>query len=137
MIPKLAVSAIIVNNGKVLLARRNKNPEKEKWGLVGGLGGFRDYSDPEEVVKAEVKFDLNTEFIIEKFLDYSFYTGREGPVVTLHFIGKIKGDIKLNTSQASEYKFFSKQEFLKIDKKDIAFNHKEVLDKYFKGKVID
>ena len=131
MTPKLVVSAIILQDGKILLVKRNKFPEKNKWAMPGGLGAFKDFPDPKEAVEEEVKFDLNTEFLLEKFFDYSFYVGEEGPTVTLHFIGKIKGNLKLNPNETSEYKFFSKQEILNMPKEDFAFSHKEVLERYF------
>jgi len=132
MVPNLIVSAIIVENGKILLVKRNKKPEKDRWALPGGLGAFKDFPDPKEAIKEEVKFDLNTEFLLEKFFDYNFYIGEEGPMVALHFIGKIRGNIELNPKEISKYKFFSEQEILSMAEEGFAFEHKKVLEKYFK-----
>src|SRR3989338_6646579 len=85
----LITSAIICSEGKVLLLKRNKEPEKGKWSLPGGVGSLKKYPNPVDAVKNEVKYDLGVAFIVDSFFDYSFYEGKEGPAVVLHFIGKI------------------------------------------------
>ena len=128
--PKIVTSAIIIENNKVLLVKRKKYPEENKWALPGGLGSFKKYSDPKEVIKDEVKYDLKTEFKIESFHTYSFYTGLEGPMITLHFIGSISNPIP-NTESIIEYKYFSKEDIENLGKDNIAFDHYNVLIKYF------
>ena len=125
----LITSAIICNKDKVLLIKRNKEPDKGKWALPGGTGSFKKYPNPIDAVKDEVKYDLKAEFIIDSFFNYSFYEGKEGSAVTLHFKGKLLSNPNPNKDEVSEWKYFSQNEL----QENIAFDHKEVLKRFFEN----
>ena len=125
----LITSAIICSEGKVLLLKRNREPEKGKWSLPGGVGSLKKYPNPVDAVKNEVKYDLGVAFIVDSFFDYSFYEGKEGPAVVLHFIGKITGKPILNKTEIVDWKFFSQKEL----PDEIAFNNQNILKKFFEN----
>ncbi|MBS3151212.1 NUDIX hydrolase [Candidatus Woesearchaeota archaeon] len=129
--PKIVTSAIIIKNDKVLLIKRKKYPEENKWALPGGLGSFKKFSDPQEAIKDEVRYDLNTDFKIRSFFNYSFYTGLEGPIITLHFTGTILEEPSINKEDIFAYEYFSKEEM--PSREDMAFDHHLILTNFFKS----
>ncbi len=125
----LTTSAIICSKNKVLLIKRSKEPDKNRWALPGGTGSLKKYPNPIDAVKDEVKYDLGVDFIVENFFGYSFYKGKEGPAITLHFKGKIAKKPKPNFEVLTEWGYFSLNEL----PDDIAFDHKDVLKNFFEN----
>lgn len=59
-------SAIIVQDGKVLLYKRAKDPFKGKWDLPGGY--LEEKESPEEALRREMKEELGVEIEIKNFI---------------------------------------------------------------------
>lgn len=123
--PLLVTAAIIEKDNKILLTKRARSPFKDYWCFIGGCGGFEKTADPKEAVKIEVNYDINCEFN-PKFFTYNLESF-DSPSITLFFQGTIKGTPKINPEAISEYKWFDKQEALKLN---LGFDHKTVLKKY-------
>lgn len=124
--PKLVTSAIIFDGEKikVLLAKRNKEPDKGKWAFPGGVGAFKYFQDPYKAVQKEVEIDFGCKFE-GKYFCYN-YDEKFEPTITLFFIGKIIGRLILNQKQNSEIKWFKINE---AKKTKLAFDHNCILKK--------
>lgn len=133
--PKIVTSALISKHNKILLIKRKKAPEINKWALSGGIGSFDRYPNPELAVQDEVRYDLGVKFNVQSFYNYSFYVNEDGPSVVLHFLGTISGKIEPNQNEVLEWKFFSKEDLENMSEKDFAFDHYQVLKNYFKKDV--
>ncbi len=130
--PKIVTSALISKNNKILMIKRKKCPEQNKWALSGGIGSFDRYPNPEFAVQDEVMYDLGVKFNVKSFYNYSFYINEDGPAIVLHFLGTISGNIKPNQNEVLEWKFFSKEDLENMSEKEFAFDHYQVLKHYFK-----
>ncbi|MEK6834852.1 MAG: NUDIX domain-containing protein [Nanoarchaeota archaeon] len=124
----LVVSAIILKDNKVLLIKRSKKPFKDYWSFISGQGAFKHTNNPLKAVKLETKYDLNCKFS-GKFFSYS-YTNSGVPTITLFFVGKIKGNIKINKKYVKNIKWLSLKEASKIK---LAFEHNKIIDKLTKN----
>lgn len=58
--PKALCAIITNNNNEILLSKRARNPFKENWSLISGLGASKDGMSSEEGVIYEVNCDLGT-----------------------------------------------------------------------------
>ena len=125
-----AVNLIIINkNNEVLLIKRNSNEnvEPNKWCIPGGT--VEDLENFEEGVKREILEEVGTEIIEYKYFK-SYYANIIQPVRAVYFTGKInENNIKLN-QEATEFKWFNKENINEIN---IAFNQKEILNEFFKN----
>lgn len=124
----LVVSAIILKNNKILLIKRSREPFKDYWSFISGQGAFKHTNNPLKAVKLEVKYDINSMFIGE-FFSYS-YTDFGVPTITLFFIGRIKGDLKINEKYVKNIKWLSLKEASKIK---LAFEHNKIINKLTKN----
>lgn len=124
--PKLVTSAIILNRNKneVLLAKRNKEPDKGFWAFPGGVGAFKYFQDPYKAVQKEVEIDFGCRFE-GKFFCYN-YDEKFEPTITLFFVGKIIGQLTLNQKQNSEIEWLKLN---KAKKNKLAFDHNCILRK--------
>lgn len=125
---KLATIAIISEKNKALLVKRAREPFKEFWSFVGGIGAFKYHPDPMDAVKREVKADLDCEFE-PNFLNY-FIEKSNDPIIRFAFYGKINGDIKINKEYVIEARWFS---FDEIKNMKLAFNNNEILNHFLEN----
>ena len=120
--PLLVTAAMIINNNKILLVKRAREPYKAFWSFVSGCGAFEEVSDPVEAVKIEVKGDLNCEFE-PTFFKYS-YTTLKIPTIALFFYGTIKGAPKITPKYVLECKWFNLDEAINMK---LGFDHNKIL----------
>lgn len=125
--PLLVTAAMIINNNKILLVKRAREPYKGFWCFVSGCGAFKEVSNPVDAVKIEVKGDLNCEFE-PIFLKYS-HTIFEVPTITLFFYGLIKGTPKITPKYVLEYKWF---DLNKVVNMKLGFDHNKILNDFLK-----
>ena len=123
--PLLVVAAIITNQNKVLLVKRAREPFKGYWSFIGGTGGFEHTSNPEEVVKIEVKGDIDCDFL-PTFLKYNYeeYDRYNLKSVVLYFHGLIRGNPRINQEYVSEYKWVPLEEAVNLK---LGFKHQKIL----------
>jgi len=128
---KTTVGCVIEKDGKILLTLRNVEPFKDYWCLPGGHIDFGE--TPEEAVKREIKEEVGLE-IEPKFFNYynEVYEDIGWHAVVLMFYGKAEGEIKKDEKEIKEIEWFSKEEIFNLK---LAFEHKKVLEDYFKSKI--
>ncbi len=124
--PLLVVAAIITEGDKVLLVKRAREPFKNCWSFIGGIGGFERSANPEEVVKMEVQGDIGCDFE-PTFFNYS-YQEHPAPSIVLHFYGVIQGIPTPYLPYVSEYKWVPIEDALTLP---LAFAHNDILKKFW------
>jgi ADP-ribose pyrophosphatase YjhB (NUDIX family) len=122
--PILVTSAIIIEDRNILLVQNQKDPKKA-YGFPGGVGAWETVSDPKEAVIKEVMDDMGCEFN-GSFFTYGFRDG-ETPIVTLFFLGTIKGQPHPVCKNIIDVKYFPIEEARKME---LAYEHNAILEKY-------
>lgn len=127
---KTTVGCVIEREGKILLALRNNEPFKDYWCMPGGHIDFGE--TPEEAVKREVKEETGLD-IEPKFLDYynEFHEDIGWHAVVLVFYTGAEGEIKKDEKEVKEIGWFSEEQIFNLK---LAFEHKKILEDYFKKK---
>ncbi len=124
----MTATAIIINDGKLLVVKRKKEPFIGKWDFVGGF--LNQGELPMEALKRELREELNVKIKRAEFLDnfagtYK-YAGEVFPIVSATYVVEIGGKIKLD-NENSEYSFMDPKKI------DIAFDsNKDILSKVTK-----
>lgn len=126
-----AVAAIIIRNGKVLLTRRSKLlSEGGKWCLPGG--GTNKWEKSIDAVKREVIEEVGLKANSCKLLFVQEEIVRRLGLHANVYVYSVKtlGEIKTNW-EVTEIGWFNKNEIAKMN---LAFTHKDILNKYWGGK---
>jgi ADP-ribose pyrophosphatase YjhB (NUDIX family) len=87
--PKVAVVALVEDQGKLLLVRRRFNPEKGKWALPAGF--VDDGEDPALAVVREVREETGLEIAVTGLLNVSAGTGRTGASIIITYTATVTG----------------------------------------------
>jgi 8-oxo-dGTP diphosphatase len=124
--PKVAVVAVIVQDGKLLLARRVNEPHRGKWTLPGG---FMDaMEDPIDAVQRECREETGLDVQVGDFLE--LISGREhehGSDLLLVYNAAVKGGTLTPGDDADVAEFFAPS-----DLPEIAFNStQKLIDRLF------
>ena len=125
---KAGATCILEKDNKILLGKRNINPEKGKWGLPGGHIDVGETAV--ESIRREVKEETGLKI---KNLNFLFYHDEFLPKLLAHnlalvFHGIPEGKEKIN-SEVTEQKWFSTSEIKKIN---LSFEHGKMIDRYLK-----
>ncbi|MCC6021227.1 MAG: NUDIX hydrolase [Thermoproteaceae archaeon] len=84
MAPQVAVAALVVKNGAVLLVRRGQEPGAGKWSLPGGR--VEPGERLEDAVLRELEEETGLRGVVKGLLGISEYIEREGGGVKHHFV---------------------------------------------------
>ena len=119
--------AIIVNaQNKVLLIKRAREPFKNIWALISGIGGSKKGFEPQEAVKDEVYYDLHVPFQ-GKFVFSLSVKNDQFTDEILVFQGTINEiNIRLNPISVSEFGWFRKEDIKNLG--SLAFEHNVILE---------
>jgi len=125
--PFLTVDAVISINGKVVIIKRSNPPFG--WALPGG---FVDYGESlEEAVKREMKEETSLDLLdLKQFHTYSD-PGRDPRFHTVCTVFTAKGKgIPKAGDDAAGIKLVTQQDLGTLD---FAFDHRKILEEYFRG----
>lgn len=123
--------AIITNaEGKVLLGKRQHGIGANLYALIGGKPDKNESIKDAVIreVKEEIGLNFNPILFLEEFDSIS--VPGETWLVT-YFTGTASGDVKLKKDEVVDIVYISENE---LDSIQIAFDHKEILENYFKSK---
>jgi ADP-ribose pyrophosphatase YjhB (NUDIX family) len=110
-VPRLCVDLLIVNNKKILLAKRDIKPFKGFWSLPGGMVCKHETID--EAIERIVGFELHQKPVSRELLGYMEFlkepitNGVNFHSVSIAFLTKLKSYEVKGSFQAKELKFFS------------------------------
>ncbi|MCC6032117.1 MAG: NUDIX hydrolase, partial [Pyrobaculum sp.] len=82
--PKVAVAALAVKDGKILLVKRKYPPSAGKWSLPGGHVELGERL--EEAVLRELKEETGVDGVVKGFLAPVEYIEQDGRQVRYHFV---------------------------------------------------
>lgn len=118
---RIAIDAVIVKNGDILLIKRAVEPFKDMWALPGG--GIEFDETAEDAVKKEVEEEVGLQIKSTKFLQIYTDPKRDPKqIITLSYLVEVDGEPKAG-SDVSSYKFFPLNELPEV----MAFDHKQII----------
>ncbi|MHA1239060.1 MAG: NUDIX hydrolase [Candidatus Odinarchaeia archaeon] len=84
-VPRVAVGAVIIRNGKVLLVKRRTQPKKGAWSIPGGLVKLGE--TVEEALKREILEETGLRVSVEKIAGVFDYIERdESGRIRYHYV---------------------------------------------------
>ncbi|MHA1906710.1 MAG: NUDIX domain-containing protein [Candidatus Thorarchaeota archaeon] len=123
--PASAVDVSIIQEGKLILIERGREPFKGRWAFPGG---FVDYGESvEDAAKREVMEETGLEIKLLEILGIYSAPDRDPRkhVITSHFIAKPVGGNLEGGDDASDAKWF---DISSIRSDDLAFDHGQALN---------
>jgi ADP-ribose pyrophosphatase YjhB (NUDIX family) len=128
--PKLIVSGIAYNDGKVLLIQRGKRPFEGSWSTVGGKVEYGE--DLEEALRREFKEEVGVDISNIKFFRNYNFIGEDGDK-QLHFLTvlytcQIIGDIQPLQEEVKDFKWVTLEEAKELG---LAFDVEKRLKDFF------
>lgn len=138
--PKPTVTAVIIKDQKLLVGKRNQKPFYGKWDFFGGY--IQRDETSEETLRREIKEELGVDCnltFLSSFAGTAETGGYEFPVLSFAYLTELKGQIKLNKSENSQFQwvpinqlktiaFDSNQKILKFLKEKFMYDLKNVRD---------
>ncbi|MFA6250509.1 MAG: NUDIX hydrolase [Candidatus Shapirobacteria bacterium] len=126
---KVVVRAIIVNeNSEVLLGKRARGMAEGKFAIIGGKPE-KGENNTETVIR-EIREEIGVEFKGEYWYEeIDNKTDPKDPWKVVWFVGKITGGMVMDPNEVSDIIWASAD---RLDDLDLAFNHREVLEKFFR-----
>ncbi len=130
--PKPTATAIIIEDQKLLVAKRNLKGEPfyGKWDFIGGF--LQKGDTPEQALKREIKEELGGSCnltYIGSFTGTSYYHEYHFPVTTFVYLTKLEGKIKLDKKENSEIAWVPLKKL-----RTIAFDSNQKILKFLKEK---
>ncbi len=124
-IPSITVDGILVDNGKILLVKRGRDPFKDYYALPGG---FVEYGETvEDAIKREIQEETGLEVVIRGILGIYSSPNRDprGHTISIVFVLEKKGGNLRAGDDASNV------EFIDIKKlPQLAFDHGKIISDY-------
>ncbi|MBI2552454.1 GNAT family N-acetyltransferase [Candidatus Uhrbacteria bacterium] len=96
--PKPTATAIVIRDGKILVAKRNEEPFKDQWDFLGGY--LHKGETPEQALRRELKEELGvgvrSETLIGAFPGTASYKDHKYPVLSFAYLAELQGEPRLN-----------------------------------------
>ena len=104
--PKPCITAVIINNRKLLLSKRLIEPGKNKWDFIGGF--LENGEHPEEGLKREVKEEIDVALSAYHYFGIYMdtYGDKDNSVLNIVYLCKINRKPVINTKEFSELHWF-------------------------------
>lgn len=103
------------NKGEILLTKRKREPELDKWSLPGGTGALETEIDPNKAILLEVQSDFGVNIVNPKLLLVKHISTPES-VLRFYFEGELDGEPEIRGLRTiKELRWFSVEEVLKLD----------------------
>lgn len=131
--PRVTVTAVIVKDKKLLLAKRTEEPFQGWWDLIGGY--MREREMPDEALKRELKEELGVDLVLT-FLDffpgYASWKGKEYPILSVAYLAELKSEKFIPNEEIAELKWFAKEAL----PREVAFDSNNTIVQYVKDRGI-
>lgn len=153
LLHEIAITAIVIKNGKYLITRRSKNKKRfpGKWTVPGGKLEVKDYINfPKDtkfywynVLEKVLKREVNEEVGIKiKNIEYvtslaTVHTDGNPSLVISCMADYISGKVKLQKDEADDFVWVSLKEAKKYDLIDGIYDELLMVSKKRKGKKIE
>lgn len=124
----IAVDAVIIRNGRVLLIQRKAEPEKEKWALPGGMVDWGETT--EEACRRELSEETGLVSDTVSLLGVFSSPRRFEQRISIAYLVRAKGRFKKNTSETSSCRWWS----IKDLPVKLAFDHGNIIKLAFEKK---
>lgn len=123
--PALTVDAIIVDDGNIVLVQRLNNPYKDYWALPGGFVEYGEKVEHAAIREAKEETGLNIK--LNKLVGVYSDANRDprGHTVSVVYMASIVGGQLKSDSDAKDVQYF---EISELNKMDLAFDHKQILN---------
>lgn len=118
--PRVAVSAIIRKERKLLLVKEILENGREYWIFPGG--GVKFGENLEEAAKREMKEELDLEIEVKKLLGFkeAIFPKYNYHTIIFFFLAKPLGDFLINEKKILEVRYFDLEEIEKLNLVDSA-----------------
>ncbi|MBD3389792.1 NUDIX domain-containing protein [Candidatus Micrarchaeota archaeon] len=115
------VDALIIENGKILLIKRGREPDKGKWALPGG---FVDRGETaEEACVREVEEETGLEVEVEEIVGVFSEPERDPRrTISIAYLCRKRGGVAMGGDDAGEAGWFLLDEL-----PELAFDHGEII----------
>ena len=119
----LCVDGVFVNNGKVLLLKRNVEPFKGSWHVVGGH--VEDDEALKDALKREYKEETNLEIDVGDIIDFRIENTHDRTKIVIVFeVSHANGQIRLN-HENGDFRWFSETPPNSVSNYDSYLNGKK------------
>ncbi len=128
--PKPSTAAIIIRDQKLLVAKRMEEPFLGEWDFFGGF--VQKGETVEEAHKREIKEELGVESeitFLKSFPGMASFNGYEFPVLNHAYLTELKGEMKFNKAENSEFAWIPIKEL-----KSVAYDSGKKILEYVKEK---
>lgn len=103
------------NKGEILLTKRKREPELDKWSLPGGTAALETEPDPNKAIFLEVQSDFGVDIVNPKLLLVQHVSVPE-PVLRFYFEGELDGEPTIKGQKTiKELQWFGVKDALKLD----------------------
>lgn len=118
-----ACDGILIENGKILLIRRAKEPDKEKWAVPGGR--IEENETAEECLKREFREETGIEIEPVKLFGIYSDPARDPRKIigAAYIVKKTGGELKAG-DDAGEAEWFGIENI----PEELAFDHKKIIE---------
>ena len=125
--------AVIVRDGRVLLARRNIEPFRGKWEMPGGFQNLGEH--PADTVRREVKEELGLDVRLTAFLGFSVDVYQDGYALVALYEAAAPAGVDPPAAggdgEAGEWRWFAPDELPPAE--EMAWSHRRRLDEWRDG----
>ena len=117
--PMVGVHALVFKEGRILLAKRSKEPSKGKWSIPGGRLELGETIF--EAAKREVREECSVEIEIDKLLDIedAIIRDEDGSIkyhfVVIHLLARYTGGEVKAQSDADDCRWVTPEEMARLD----------------------
>ncbi len=120
----LTTGALIIENSKVLLIKRQGRLFPNYWSLSGGQ--VEEGEDVITTIKREIKEEINCMFIPKTDVNVVHYESNEQHIISLIIKGSIIGTPRPDNKEVSDIKWYTYDELQQLP---LAFNYKKFFTK--------
>jgi 8-oxo-dGTP diphosphatase len=126
---RVVTRAIIETDGKIILGKREHGYGVNQYALVGGKLDAEETLEQAIIreVKEETGLSFENPILWKEIPDSESIPGQIWHVY--FFIGSARGQLILKEDEISEVIYVTEKD---LDNLDIAFNHREILEEYFR-----